>query len=147
MSLTVLDFEPDYLDKLQDRFWVKVQKTDSCWNWTAAQFGNGYGVIGAKGRSHLAHRVAYQLLKGSIPEGLQVDHLYRNRLCVNPDHMELVTNQENTRRGTAGDWQRSKTHCPWGHEYTEDNIVWYHGGRHRACKACGYRGYSNQEEK
>ena len=77
---------------LYQRFWAKVNKTDTCWLWTASTL-NGYGQIKAGGRFGkilLAHRVAYEMLVGPIPEGLQLDHLCRVTLCVNPKHLEPV---------------------------------------------------------
>lgn len=72
-----------------------------CWEWLTGKDGNGYGVRRWKGRRLMAHRVMYEELVGSIPEGLQLDHLCRNTSCVNPLHLEPVTNQENTKRGLA----------------------------------------------
>lgn len=85
---------------LEERFWEKVEPTGFCWNWTAST-RNGYGQIsvgGRKGRIAGAHRVAYELLIGPIPDGLVIDHLCRNTLCVNPDHLEPVTVRENALR-------------------------------------------------
>lgn len=82
-----------------ERFIPKVQKTDNCWLWIGAQDGHGYGVFRYNGTSHKAYRVSYELFNGPIPEKLQLDHLCRNRICVNPDHLEIVTQKENIRRG------------------------------------------------
>ena len=84
------------------RFTDKIEiDTDSeCWNWTAAIFkGLGYGKFNFNGKTCYAHRVSYELHVGEIPSGLQIDHLCRNRKCVNPDHLEPVTHIENIRRG------------------------------------------------
>ncbi len=87
---------------LDERFWAKVEKTDGCWLWTGAT-SNGRGRFntgewdGWK-RSAPAHRVAYQLVIGPIPEGLEIDHLCNNPICVRPDHLEPVTRSENARR-------------------------------------------------
>ena len=81
-----------------------------------------------------AHRFAYELLIGPIPDGLQIDHLCRVPLCVNVAHLEPVTNRVNTVRGKAGLRQRTKTHCPRGHAYDAANTRLYKGGRY--CRAC-----------
>jgi hypothetical protein len=79
-------------------FWERVEKTGGCWLWTGSRNGGGYGNYGGKG----AHRYAYELLKAPIPPGLVIDHLCRVRHCVNPDHMEPVTQSVNCRRGDTG---------------------------------------------
>jgi hypothetical protein len=126
---------------LAERFWLKVDKqrdTDSCWLWTAARTGAGYGAF-SLGRKRdgdaLAHRVAYQMRYGSIPEGLTIDHLCRVRHCVNPAHLEVVSMAENLRRGYSP-WAINgrKTHCKRGHEFTEENTRHYKGQRH--CRKC-----------
>lgn len=104
------------------RFWPKVDRwdPDHCWLWTANTNERGYGRMssgGAGGTTLYAHRVAYELLVGPIPEGLQIDHLCRVRACVNPKHLEPVTHAENMRRGAPA----MQTHCKRGHEYTPEN--------------------------
>lgn len=84
---------------LAERFWEKVEKTETCWLWTGGKSGPGYGVIWANGRLAPAHRVSL-ILAGSPPSAdLEVDHLCRVPLCVRPDHLEPVTHAENMRRG------------------------------------------------
>ena len=84
-----------------ERFWASVDKTDECWLWLQVLLASGYGKFYANGRQHLAHRYAYELLVGPIPDGLQIDHLCRVKNCVRPDHLEPVTPGVNTRRARA----------------------------------------------
>lgn len=81
------------------RFWFKVARSDGCWEWRGARNqAAGYGRFDANGTRYLAHRYAYELLRGPIPHGMQLDHLCRNTMCVNPDHVEVVTEAEHGRR-------------------------------------------------
>jgi hypothetical protein len=126
---------------VEQRFWEKVNKTDTCWLWTAYLSPRGYGhfVSGVTGSSRLAHRISYELLVGKIPDGLVLDHLCRVPACVNPSHLEPVTNAENIRRGVAGLRNKSKTRCPRDHEYTPENTVFRsrtRGGVNRVCRIC-----------
>jgi hypothetical protein len=109
--------------------------------WLAGKTPQGYGCFSPAGRRGMvgAHRVSYELAYGSIPDGMEIDHLCRNPSCVAPLHLEAVTHAENARRGKAGvavaAISRSKTHCPKGHEYTEGNTYRYPRGN-RACRTC-----------
>lgn len=123
----------------EELFWAKVQKTDSCWLWVAGKDRRGYGRFAINRKPKLAHRVSYEFMTGKIPEGLVIDHLCRETSCVNPAHLEPVTVKENNRRGMAGEVgaarQLAKTHCPKGHEYSEENTYHYPDNR-RKCRTC-----------
>lgn len=99
---------------VEERFWEKVNKTESCWLWEAFVSRAGYGWINVDGRMRGAHRVAYELLVGPIPHGLQVDHLCFTRSCVNPDHLRLVTNKQNAEnRREASSHSKSGVQGVW----------------------------------
>jgi hypothetical protein len=120
---------------IAERLWTRVQKGDeaTCRLWLGAVNENGYGRMGAGGRGDgtpYVHRVAWELERGPIPEGMTIDHLCRVRTCVNPAHLELVTLAENIRRA-----KRRLTHCKHGHEFTQENTYWRKEGR-RMCRAC-----------
>lgn len=124
---------------LLGRFWSKTRYDveTGCFNWLAYKNPRGgYGRFKVGGKLHVAHRVAYQLSVGPIPDGLTLDHLCRNTACVNPLHLEPVSVGENIRRGTQGDAQRAKTHCPREHPYDSENTYVNPRGQ-RLCRACG----------
>ena len=116
----------------RDYFEQRVQRGPSCWEWTGAKNPKGYGYMPAFGRGHyLAHRMSYELFVGPIPEGLELDHLCRNRGCVNPDHVEPVTHLENMRRGAFA----TRTLCVNGHHYDAVNTYIRPNGN-RDCRVC-----------
>jgi len=121
---------------IEDRFWSKVQKLpgDGCWIWTRSKV-TGYGhfhiqIAPYKHRKIYAHRWAWESVHGPLPSGLQIDHLCRNRACVRPDHMELVTNRENCLRGLNSNVITHHTKvCKRGHEFADNDYK----GRCRIC--------------
>ncbi len=121
-----------------ERLYIPEPNT-GCWIWIGVCEKKGYGHFKFAGRTLKAHRVSYEIYKGPIPHGLQIDHLCRVRCCVNPDHLEAVTCWENIRRGDTGkataEVRKALTHCKRGHEYTEANTYRNKRGN-RHCKAC-----------
>lgn len=113
-----------------------VTKGPSCWVWVGTLGGNGYGKVYFNGKPRWAHRVVYELHGNKIPHGLELDHLCRNPLCVNPSHLEPVTHRENMMRAphTARHIHAAKTHCPSGHPYSPENTTVYRGMRY--CRIC-----------
>lgn len=111
------------------RFWDKVAITSlgGCWEWMACRTSRGYGEFRLGGGMQKAHRVAYELVRGKIPAGLELDHLCRNTSCVHPLHLEAVTHHENVLRGAL-----IKTHCLRGHPRTPENLT----GSSRNCRIC-----------
>jgi hypothetical protein len=126
------------LTEVFERFDAKVspEPNSGCWLWDGAMIPNGYGTFTPHTKVKvLAHRFSYERKYGLIPEGKQLDHLCRIRLCVNPDHLEVVTNAENQRRGVRA----NMTHCKHGHSLA-DAYIW-HNPRHphwtaRMCRQC-----------
>lgn len=139
-----------------DRFYFPEPNT-GCWLWTGAEISTGYGGMGADGRTKAAHRISYELFVGSIPDGFQIDHLCGVKMCVNPTHLEAVTQSENMRRaieryksapahrsvpGRLADpaYNSKKTHCKHGHELTGTNVRFHkkknRPGIARECLAC-----------
>lgn len=113
-------------------FWARVRKSDGCWTWTGHIDACGYGRYNLL----LAHRISYEAVNGPIPPRLTIDHLCRNRRCVNPDHLECVSIGENVLRGIGpAAMNARKTHCPLGHEYSPSN-TWISKEGYRACRTC-----------
>lgn len=105
---------------------------NQCWVWEGSKQGRSphfYGCLRYKGRRRQVHRLAYELIKGPVPDGLELDHLCRNKLCFNPAHLEPVTHAENVARATL-------ERCRNGHEYTPENIYIRPSDGRKRCRAC-----------
>lgn len=115
---------------------VKKDAKTGCWNWIGSiHKSTRYARLRWHGKDTHGHRVSYELFNGEIPKGLQIDHLCRNRQCVNPEHLEAVTRYENIIRGEWGAGvNKRKTHCKHGHEFNKSNTGRSKKGRY--CKAC-----------
>jgi hypothetical protein len=124
---------------------IDMTDPDACWIWPGANngIGSGYGTISidapANGRRTYTHIAMWVHFNGPVPDGHELDHLCKVTLCCNPRHLEAVTHAENLRRADTfdlGAYWSAKTHCPWGHEYTEANTYVNPKGA-RCCRACG----------
>lgn len=127
---------------IESRFRSCVSKSPECWEWTGAVTPSGYGRITHRKRKtgfrveFYAHRISYELHRGAIPEGLVIDHLCRNRKCVNPEHLEPVSNRENILRGTSPAAKAAAaSQCRFGHPYSGANLYVARNGS-RACRKC-----------
>lgn len=113
----------------------KIVLAGECWNWTGALNSRGYGSVSSgKSTSKLAHRRAWEVANGEIPEGLTIDHLCRNKQCVNTAHMEVVSRAENSHRGNA-----ARTHCKRGHDLNNGDVhvqKRLNGFTYRVCRQC-----------
>lgn len=131
---------PSLSDVQVARFWALVDKSvksvRGCWTWRGAKSPSGYGKYAIARTDYRAHRVSWTLVNGPIPDGLSLDHLCRNKLCVNPAHLEVVTHTVNVLRGESPTAKNaSKTHCHMGHEFTPENTTVNRWNR-RVCRAC-----------
>lgn len=133
-----------------ERFWEKVAKTDGCWLWTGAQSrGNGgqYGTfrLPRSRKMARAHRWSWEQARGPILAGLTLDHLCRNTLCVNPEHLEAVTQRTNIlRSGNTAAGHAAKTHCVHGHPLSGENTYTAKSGQ-RMCRECR-RGWERERK-
>lgn len=121
------------------KFYV-VDCAIGCWLWVGTKNKGGYGSCSTPTGTRNAHRVAFEIHRGDIGDGMDLDHLCRVRACVNPWHLEPVTRSTNLRRGLAGRHvavaQLAKTHCPKGHRYDNDNTYHRADKIGRQCKPC-----------
>ena len=122
----------------EGRFWPHVNKTGSCWLWEGRRTPNGYGRFNAThSKAVMAHRFAYELLRGPIPDGTQLDHLCLVILCVNPGHLEIVTPLENVTRSSAPSAVvRRSGYCTRHHKYTPENTYTNPTTGKKVCRIC-----------
>lgn len=125
------------LEQFKERFWRRVEKSpNGCWEWLGKRNPKGYGKCQFRNKELFAHRVSYAWAYGEIPSGKVIDHLCKNTRCVNPSHLEVVTQRENVLRGESVFAKRKKqTHCVHGHLLDGENLVVYKNGT-RHCRAC-----------
>jgi hypothetical protein len=148
------------MNNLPERIEKYIEKVpiSGCWIWTGGLKGFGYGNVSIDGKSKRAHRVIYELLRETVPTDKVLDHLCRVRCCVNPDHLEVVTQKINVSRGDFSkrllnsrnltkrhERMRANTHCPNGHEYTPDNVYLARGKRE--CKTCRKNNFIKWKER
>lgn len=121
--------------EILSRFWNKVKKSNNCWKWTTYT-RSGYGRFKINGKLVTAHRFSYELIHVNIPTGYELDHLCRNRKCVNPEHLKIVTRKVNVLRGIGPTAiNKNKTHCINGHLLTGKNLA-LRENNNRQCKTC-----------
>lgn len=114
---------------------IEVDPSTGCWNWTKHIKSDGYGRLFIDGKMPTAHRASYEAFRGKVASGLDVDHLCRNRRCVNPAHLEAVDRRKNVLRGISfAAVNAAKTHCVRGHPFNEANTG--HRGNTRVCRRC-----------
>ena len=133
-------YEVNYGDYILERFWekIKVNNQNGCWEWQGST-SQGYGNITINKKRYQTHRLAYETNKGLIPKGMELDHLCRNRICCNPEHLEVVSKEENIRRGLwhkTINWQTLKMFCLRGHPLFGDNLYIDEKHKKRHCKTC-----------
>ena len=128
--------DPSMTESAWLRFWTKVDTGGPCWEWTGARGRHGYGNFGDNGKTWRAHRWAYERLVGQIAAGLTLDHLCRNRACVNPDHLDPCTQQANNSRVPNFGHRPKKMECKWGHSLSGDNLYVQKKTGYRYCRTC-----------
>lgn len=114
----------------------KIDADGDCWEWKGRDNDRGYAQVVIDGSRRYVHRLVWETLVGPIPNGLELDHLCRNTLCVNPDHLEVVSHAENVKRGNCGVHNRNKKRCPKGHLLSGSNLYVAPGTNKRHCRAC-----------
>jgi hypothetical protein len=129
------------LNEVKNRFLSKIEKIDGCWVWKGYIDKSGYGRLSINNRSEWVHRISFYIYNGFFPkDGMVVDHICRNRKCVNPEHLREATQRQNCLENSISrSYLNSlKTHCPKGHEYSEDNtkIKYRNNIKMRYCIEC-----------
>lgn len=123
-----------------------VADSNGCWVWRGARDRQGYGFVKVSGFQWRAHRLAYHLQVGPIPDGFTIDHLCRNASCIRPEHLEAVTNKTNVLRGIGISAENArKTHCKRGHLLSPENLIKH--SRQRVCKTCHLQGQKDRRER
>lgn len=139
--MSVLVMDANDRERFESRY--SVDQTTGCWLWHDQLNETGYGMFFIKGKRRRAHRLSYMMHVGPVPGGLGLDHLCRVRNCINPAHLEPVTQRENINRGfwskrgaaASAERRRKKTHCKWGHPLSGSNLYVDVYGK-RKCNAC-----------
>ncbi len=120
----------------EERFFKKVKKTAYCWEWLGCKNSTGYGWFGMNKEMFGAHRASYELFIEKIPKDMTIDHICRNRSCVNPKHLRIMTQKENNAIGDSPPAINArKTHCIRGHEFTVKN-TYITTDSYRRCRIC-----------
>lgn len=125
-------------EREKERFDLSYRHHEGYWIWIRGQYADGYGQFTLNGKSKRAHRVSYEYTHSiTLTPNQFLHHVCRNKLCINPSHLEITNQANHVDSATYGNKQ--KTHCPYGHEYTPENICWNNHGKQRECRICKYR--------
>lgn len=135
----------------EKEFLKKVDVAKGCWTWKGAISASGYGTMMLLGKTTLAHRISYELFKGKIPAGMVIDHKCKNKVCVNPQHLRVVTHKQNTLENSNSlpAVNAQKTHCEHGHPLKGENLIIRirdDGRKMRACRICS-RGWWRESKR